>query len=194
MGRFTLPVFQEMKTLVLSLLFLSLSIHAREVEGVKIAPTMKCEGKDVPISGAGVRTATFLKVRIFVLAVYAPQKIKTGQGSELDQRPLCFEMTYLRAFDNEDVDKAWDFQFEESAQYQYPNLKDHIMDIKKFFGEIKGDRRQSFSLTEDATKVYENGELKGEIQGKEFQKSFLSIWFGKNPPTKHLQEEILKNE
>lgn len=118
--------------------FLSLTVHAREVEGVKIAPTLKCEGKDIPISGAGVRTATFLKVRIFVLAIYAPQKIKTGTGSELDQRPLCFEMTYLRAFDNEDVDKAWDFQFEESAQYQYPNLKDHIMDIKKVFWRNQG--------------------------------------------------------
>ena len=194
MGSITLPIFQKMKFLTLVLILLPLNLYAREVEGVKISPTIKCEEKEIPLSGAGVRTATFLKVRIFVLAVYAPIKIKTGKGEELDQRPLCFELTYLRAFDNEDVDKAWDFQFKESAEYEYPSLKEDIMDIKKFFGEIKGDRKQSFSLTVDSTKVYENGELKGEIKGRDFQKSFLSIWFGKNPPTKHLQEEILKNE
>jgi hypothetical protein len=187
MGSFTLSIFKK----IVPLLF-CFSLYAAEVAGVKIPETIVCEGKVVPLSGAGIRTATFLNIKVFALAVYAPEKIKIGKGAELDQRPLCFEMTYLREFDNEDVDKAWDFQFKESAQHDYPALKEDVMNIKKYFGEIKGDRKESFSLTSESTKVFENGELKGEIKGTDFQKSFLSIWFGTKPPTKGLQKDLLK--
>lgn len=189
MGCLTLSFYKKSLTLLIA--FFSLGAFALEIEGVKIPDKITCEGKEIPLSGAGLRTATFLKVRVFVLAVYAPTKILKGKGAELDQRPMCFEMTYLREFDNEDVDKAWDYQFKESSTHDYPGLKDHVKDVKKYFGEIKGDRKESFSLVEGTTKVYENGELKGEIKGEDFQKSFLSIWFGPNPPTKHLQESIL---
>lgn len=192
MGCFTLSLYQ--KSLILLLTFFNLSAFAREIEGVKIPDTIMCEGREIPLSGAGLRTATFLKIRVFVLAVYAPKKILKGKGEELNQRPMCFEMTYLREFDNEDVDKAWDYQFKESSNHDYPGLKDHVKELKKYFGEIKGDRKESLSLVEGTTKVYENGELKGEIKGEDFQKSFLSLWFGPNPPTKHLQESILNED
>ncbi len=188
MGRFTLSFFK----IIFCTLFTLSWASAAKIEGVNIPATMNCEGKEIPLSGAGIRTATFLRVKVFVLAVYAPEKIKTGQGAELEQRPMCFQMTYLREFDNEDVDKAWDFQFKDSAEYDYPTLKDDIMNLKKFFGEIKDERTESLALTSETTKVYENGKLKGEIKGKDFQKSFLSIWFGSKPPTKDLQKDLLK--
>ena len=183
-----------MRLLIVALLLLSHGLWAKEIAGVNVAPSLKCAGKEIPLSGAGLRTATFFKVKIFVLAIYAPVLIKTGKSPEIDQRPLCFELTYLREFDNEEVDKAWDYQFKESAQHQYPALKEDVASIKKFFGKIKGDRKESFLLTSEETQVFENGELKGSIKGTDFQKSFLSIWFGTNPPTKTLQEEILNHE
>jgi hypothetical protein len=90
------------------------------------------------------------------------------------------------------VDKAWGFQFKESSMHPYPELEGHVKEIQKFFGEIKGERTENFVLEEGSTKIYENGALKGEIKGSEFQKNFLSLWFGKKPPTQELQEELLK--
>ena len=192
MGRFTLSFCKKVIFLFWGFSLLTGLIQAAEIEGVKIPATIICDGKELPLSGAGLRTATFLNIKVYVVAVYAPEKIKTGNLAELEQRPLCFEMTYLKEFDSEDVDKAWDFQFKESGQHNYPALKEDVMNIKKYFGEIKGDRKESFTLTGETTKVFENGELKGEIKGKDFQKSFLSIWFGTNPPTKDLQKDLLK--
>ena len=186
MGRFTLPI-QQKSLSALALLLVSTQVLAKEVAGVKIPETYDCGGKTLPFQGAGLRTATWIKIKVYVLSYYAAEKKAPGT-------PSCFNLTYLRDFDNEDVDKAWDYQFKESAQYQYPALKEDVASIKKFFGKIKGDRKESFLLTSEETQVFENGELKGSIKGTDFQKSFLSIWFGTNPPTKTLQEEILNHE
>ncbi len=182
-----------MMPLFLSFILFSGLVFATEFEGVKIPPTTICEGKEIPLSGYGIRTYSIFKIKVFVLAVYAPKAIRKDKGMDLEQRPVCFELTYLRDVDEEDVNKAWEFQFKDSSQHNYPALKEDVMNLTKYFGEIKGERKESFSLSSDSTKVYEDGSLKGEIKGKDFQKSFLSIWFGKNPPTKQLQKQILKD-
>jgi len=182
-----------MMPLFLGLILYSGLVFATEFEGVKIPPTTICEGKEIPLSGYGIRKYSIFKIRVFVLAVYAPKAIRKGTGMDLEQRPLCFEMTYLRDVDEEDVNKAWEFQFKDSSQHDYPALKEDVMNLTKYFGEIKGERKESFYLSTDSTKIYEDGAFKGEIKGKDFQKSFLSIWFGTNPPTKQLQKQILKD-
>lgn len=178
---------------IIGFLFIS-SAFALELEGVNIPQTLKCAEVETALSGYGLRTATWLRIKVYVLAVYAPKKITKDDGANPTARPLCFELTYLKDFDNDDVDKAWDYQFKESSQHSYAGLKDDIMNVKKYFGPIKGERKESFVLTEDKTFLYENGALKGEIAGKDFQRSFLSMWFGTNPPSPELKESLLKGK
>ena len=191
MGSLSLPFYK--KILGPLLLLLSLGLGAKEIEGVILADSMTCEGKQLSLSGAGLRTATFLKVKVFVIGVYAEKKITKSGGPELDQRPLCFTITYLRDFDNKDVDKAWGYQFKESSEHRYPDFENDVALVQKFFGEIKGAKNQMFALLPDRTLAYENSELKGEIKGSDFQKSFLSIWFGNKPPTMELKRSLLND-
>jgi hypothetical protein len=193
MGRLTLPLFKKITTLA-ALLSLSLDTVAKTVEGVEIPESITCEGKEIPLQGHGIRKATIFGVKVFVLAFYAPSPIKNDDDPALQERPICFDITYLRAFDNKDVDKAWDYQFKESSMYKYPELKEHVSLLKKYFGEIKDERKQSFCLNKETTQVFENNKLQGEIKGEEFQKNFLSLWFGKNPPTKELKKSLLSGK
>ncbi len=181
MGRFSLFIQQAL----ILLAFSSHSAFAKKVEGIKFPETRECGGKTLPLQGTGLRTATLFNIRVYVMAYYAAEK-------KAPNKPSCFDLVYLRDFDAKDVDKAWAFQFKESSDFPYPQLDEHVKNIQDFFGEIKGDRKESFELSEGVTKVYEDGKLKGEIKGEEFQKNFLSLWFGKKPPTKDLQEELLK--
>jgi hypothetical protein len=180
MGRFSLSFCK--KILIFLGLFSQLS-QALELEKVKIPDSLNCEGQETPLHGYGLRTATVFKIKVYVLALYS---------QDLEARPMCFNITYLKDFNNKDVDRAWEYQFKESAEHKYPELKEHLSLLGDFFGEIKGPRSQNISLVNDTTKFYENGILKGEIKGKDFQKAFLSIWFGKNPPTKELKKGLMK--
>jgi len=190
MGRFSLSFLKKI-ILFYFLLFSNLSYSGAKLEGVELAEKMTCAGQEVPLSGYGLRTATFFKIKIYVLGIYANQKIQQGRSEELTQRPLCFSFTYLRDFSDTDVDRAWEYQFKESAEYSYPQLKNDIKSLKSFYGEIKGKRNQMIEIYEDSVQFYENDKVVGSIKGKEFQKAFLSIWFGKNPPTEDLKNSLL---
>ena len=41
------------------------------------------------------------------------------------------------------------------------------------------------------TLVYDSGELKGTIRGRDFQRAFLSLWFGSKPVMPELKAALL---
>ncbi len=191
MGRFSLSI---RKALVL--LLISTGAPAAELEGIKLRDSMTCAGSELPLQAAGLRAATVFNIRVYVLAMYSANSLPGGlKDANIDKRPMCFEVHYMRDVEKKKVDEAWEYQFEDSSEYPYPALKEHITLLKKFFGKIKANQGvHLFELTETATKVYENGEYKGEIPGKEFGKNFISVFFGKNPPTKDLREALIKGK
>lgn len=190
MGSFSLSI---RKALIGCLV--SLPLLAAEVDGVKLKDSMVCGGKETPLVAAGLRDATIFNIRVYVLAMYAPTRVKSLEDPAIGNRPMCFEVHYLRDVEKKKVDEAWEYQFKDSSEYPYPALKDHIKLLQTFFGEIKKDQGvHLFELLEDSTKVYENGEYKGEIPGKEFGKNFISIFYGENPPTKDLRKALMKGK
>jgi hypothetical protein len=150
-----------------------------------IPDTFKIDGIDHAIQSAGVRKATIFRIKVFTLAFYS-------KSLSLADKPFCFEFTYFRDFSNSQVDEAWDFQFSESNEFNYPELATDLSRLKEFLGEIKGDRKQTFIFAGNTVKVYENGQLKGEIQGENFQKSFISLWIGEKSPVSQIKSELKK--
>lgn len=192
MGRITLSI---RKTLITFVFALSLPAFAAEVEGVKLKDKMNCGGTELPLVAAGLRDATIFNIRVYVLAMYAPAVVPSLTDPNVEKRPMCFEVHYLRDVEKAKVDEAWEFQFKESSEYPYPKLAEDIKLLQKFFGEIKADKGiHLFELLENSTKVYETGAYKGEIPGKEFGKNFISVFYGKNPPTKKLREALMKGK
>ena len=190
MGCFSLSV---RKALILSLF--SLPVLAAEVDGVKLRDSMNCGGSEVSLVAAGLRDATIFNIRVYVLAMYAPAPVTSLTDPNIEKRPMCFEVHYLRDVDKKKVDEAWEYQFSESSEYPYPKLKGDIKLLQNFFGEIKKNKGvHLFELLENSTKVYETGAYKGEIPGKDFGKNFISLFYGKNPPTKKLREALIKGK
>ncbi len=191
MGCFSLSI----RKAILVLTLLVSSAFAAELEGIKLKDKMTCAGVELPLQAAGLRAATIFNIRVYVLAMYTPTPLTSLTDPNMEKRPMCFEVHYMRDVEKKKVDEAWEFQFKDSSEYPYPKLKDDIKLLQKFFGEIKANKGvHLFELTENSTKVYENGEYKGEIPGKEFGKNFLSVFFGKKPPTKDLREALIKGK
>lgn len=190
MGRFTLS-FRK----AFLVFFLTLPAFGAVVDGVKLKDTLNCGGTELPLVAAGLRGATIFNIRVYVLAMYAQTVVTSLTDPNVEKRPMCFEVHYLRDVEKKKVDEAWEYQFKESSEYPYPKLKDDIKALQTFFGEIKADKGiHLFELLENSTKVYETGVYKGEIPGKEFGKNFVSVFYGKNPPTKELREALTKGK
>lgn len=188
MGSLSLFVRKALITLLLTL-----PAFAAEFEGVKLRDKINCGGTELPLVAAGLRDATIFNIRVYVLAMYAPKVVTSLSDPSIDARPMCFEVHYLRDVEKEKVDEAWEYQFKESSEYLYPKLADDIRLLQKFFGKIEAEKGvHLFELLPESTKVYETGAYKGEIPGKEFGKNFISLFYGKNPPTKGLKKSLQK--
>lgn len=187
MGSFSLSLFKK----VIPFLLMA-SANAKVVSDVTLSDQRLCGGTMVPLQAAGLRTATFLKIRVYVVAYYSLEKVLKGDDPNKKKRPICFELTYLRDVSDKDVDRAWQYQFKESSDFPYPKLDEHVNKLKEYFSDIKDERTHLFELVQGKTILSENGKVKGEIDGDDFQKNFLSVWFGKNPPTEEVKENLLK--
>jgi hypothetical protein len=61
------------------------------------------------------------------------------------------------------------------------------------FGALAQGGVEMVQLIGTETLIYDGGQLKGTIPGRDFQKAFLSMWFGSNPVQQDLKAALLGN-
>jgi hypothetical protein len=59
------------------------------------------------------------------------------------------------------------------------------------FGPLKNGGVEQVQFVGSNTVVVDQGITKGTIPGRDFQKSFLSLWFGTNPVSTDLRSALL---
>ena len=62
-----------MRSLAAALLLAALPASALEVAGVKVADSITVDGKTLQLNGAGLRTKSFPKVKVYVAALYVTE-------------------------------------------------------------------------------------------------------------------------
>ncbi len=184
---------KSFKNFILIGLFLGLtsSVSAVEIAGVTVAPEKTVGGKQLKLNGAGLRTVFVLKVKAYVASFYAPTALKSYEEVLSAEGPFRFEFTFLRAVGQTRVTDAWVAQFKDSVSHVYPGFEKDRDEFVKMFGPLKKGGIESVEIEGNETRVYDDGALKGKIEGKEFQKSFLSLWFGSKPVLASLKQDLL---
>jgi len=189
-----------MKKTIPLLAFLALtqiaSLPALQMEGVNVPPQVTVDGKTLKLNGAGVRTVVLLVVPIkaYVGAFYTPTPLRSEAAVMASPGPFRFDFTFLQAVSQSQGAQAWQAQFKDSATFQYQQLTVDVATFSAFFGPIRQLGVQSVEISGDVTRVFENGTLKGTIPGRNFQKAFLSLWFGSNPVTPSLKSAFLNGQ
>ncbi|MFZ4774479.1 MAG: chalcone isomerase family protein [Terrimicrobiaceae bacterium] len=169
--------------------------QALTIEGVTVPPQVNVSGKALPLNGAGLRTVVLLVVPIkaYVAAFYAPAPLRSGQAVLSSPGPLKFTFTFLQGVGQGQVTQAWTTQFQQSVSYSYPGLASDQSAFIAMFGPLKKGGIESVEIEGNITRVYDDGALKGVINGRDFQKAFLSLWFGTNPVMPELKAALLGN-
>jgi hypothetical protein len=190
----TLPPRPARFLTALAVVFLATTavLPAKQIEGVDVPASRTVEGKNLKLNGAGVRVVKLMLIPIkaYVAAFYAPGPVKSlADASTL--RPLEFDFTFLHGVGQGDVTKAWNAQFDASVSESYAGLAKDQAAFVKMFGPLQSGGVETVVLTDKETKVYDNGTLKGSIPGADFQKAFLSMWFGSKPVMPSLKSDLL---
>lgn len=167
--------------------------QAATIEGVSVPPQQTVAGTTLQLNGAGLRTVTlaFIPIKAYVASFYAPTALRSEAAVLGSDGPLLFNFTFLQGVSQGQVTDAWNSQFKASVTYTYPRL---AADQKKFvgmFGPLKKGGVETVEIVGDETRVYDGGVLKGTISGRDFQKAFLSLWFGSQPVMPSLKKDLL---
>jgi len=180
--------------LILLLLFLSITpLKALEIQGVNIPPNVTLAGDSLRLNGAGLRTFTLLMVpiKIYVASLYTPSAIRSAAAMMDFAGPMQFDFTFLRTVGQSDVTKAWSSQFAQSIGYTYPGYERDRDAFIALFGPLRNLGVERVQFVGTNTVIFDQGIRKGVVPGRDFQKAFLSLWFGSNPVAHDLKESLL---
>ncbi len=184
----------ELKCAALALALLAASglVQARQCDGVSFPEQVTVQGQALRLNGLGIRKATFLRIKVYVGALYlAHPSADAGQILSTDQ-PSEIELHLLWHVTAGELRAAWRDGFEKSAPSQLPALRARIATLNGWMHGLGSGQTMAFvHLPGEGIEYLLNGVPQGSIPGADFARAFLGIWLGPHPPGQGLKAGML---
>jgi hypothetical protein len=179
--------------LIASLLASIASIaHGKQCNGIEFPERVQVDATDLSLNGLGIRKATFLKVNVYVGALYVAQPSQDAGELLASLGPYELVLHFVRDVGAADLRNAWNEGFAKNAKEQLPALQDRIARLNGWMDDIKKGQRLTFIREPGmGIEVDVNGVTKGAIEGEDFARAFLAIWLGPSPPNPELKSGLL---
>lgn len=164
--------------------------HAATLAGVDFPDQATVAGKTLVLNGLGVRTATVLSVKVYVMGLYLEHKDDDAESiirSDANKRVI---LQFVRDVSADKLRGGWS----EGFQKNNADLTGIESEIEKFNASMRDvDSGDSLVLdfSGDSVDVMLNDSRIDSVTGKAFQRALLAIWLGPEPPNDALKQGIL---
>jgi len=187
-------------TLVVFFLFtiVPAGTSAAQIAGVTLDDTLHAGEKALTLTGMGIRTKTFLKVKVYAAGLYMETPTTDpGQIISSDQAKAMVMSFLYKKVKPEKLQKSWQEGFEANTPSAPPDLRKRMDHFVSLFSEpaLKGDHYEFVYQPGEGTTVVIKGKVRATIPGADFASALMSIWFGENLEDgglKNLKKSILK--
>jgi hypothetical protein len=183
----------------LLLLFFALSLTATgyaqtTVAGVKVPATMKVNGEELILNGAGLREKYFID--LYVGALFTTAKESDAEALVNSGEPMAISLKIIDDLVTQDkmIESVEDgFMNSVPSRKERKKLQDRIDEFIGFFNEpiVNGDQFVLATNREGDTVVFKNSKKLGEIKGADFSKALMNIWLGEDPADDDLKDGLL---
>jgi hypothetical protein len=163
--------------------------------GIDLPDVRHVNGVQLKRNGHGVRSITFLgmALNVYVAGFYSESPLLSDQEVMACQdSPMQMDFTFLRSVGKGRVISAWTQQLEHSVSHRYVGFerdRDNFIDM--FASPIAYGGTQTVQIVGDNTVIVDQGVHKGSILGRDFQRAFLSMWFGDRAVAEDLKTGLL---
>lgn len=165
---------------------------AREVSGVKVPDTVESGGATLRLNGAGIRTKTFLKVKVYVGALYLPGPASDPAAILGADAPWTVRMHFLRDVDRKSILDTYREGFENNSKERLPELLPLLDRIAPAIADVKEGQVMVVSYRPGAgATVGVEGGAQATVEGKVLADALLRNWLGKEPADSDLKEKML---
>lgn len=175
------------------LLLVSITTQAREIDGVAIPETLSIEGNKTPLvlNGAGLRTRYTAK--IYVAGLYLTQPGAAAEAVLESSAPRAVALHLRRDSDSEQIASALIGSVGKNHSLdEMKRLRDRLNQFQLMLPDIKKGQIVFLEFPANGeTRVRLNNELRGVLQGADFQRALLRIWLGAKPVDNDLKHQLL---
>ena len=171
---------------------LSSTVLAAEMAGVIMPDTRVVDGKPLLLNGIALRTYSFLQIKIYVAALYLPQRSESAEAILNSPEPKVLEIRFLRDVDAERAHESWRKGFANNCRP--PECTVSQQDVERFVSQVPavhpGDQ-STIVFTSKGAVLTLNGRKVGEITDTHFANVVLRTFLGPSPPTREIKRELL---
>lgn len=179
--------------LAMTMMFVA-TAQAVEFGDVQFPDTLKVKGSPVELqlNGVGYRTKFFFK--IYIGALYLPEKSSSPEVIYEQPGPKRIHMHFLyEEVEREKLVNGWNEGFENNNdEAALVKLKDRIEQFNNVFPTLReGDEVLLDYIPHKGTRVTIKGNEVALIKGRDFYQALLKIWLGDEPADEDLKEAML---
>jgi hypothetical protein len=165
-------------------------VRAATLAGVNLPDQATVGGKTVVLNGLGIRTATFLKVKVYVIGLYLESKSGDPQAIIASAENKRIAMHFVHAVSADKLRGGWTEGFEANTR-DVDAIKDEIATFNASMRDVKSGDSVVLDFAGDKMDVLINDSRIDSVAGKVFQRAVLAIWLGPKPPNEALKQGIL---
>ena len=164
--------------------------QAATLEGVSLPDQATVGDKAVVLNGLGLRTATMLKVKVYVIGLYLEDKSSDAQAIITSSGNKRISMHFVHDVSAEKLRDGWSDGFKDNTK-DTAGIKEEIAKFNASMRDVKKGDSIALDFAGDTVDVMINDSRIDSVVGKAFQRAVLAIWLGPKPPNDALKQGIL---
>jgi hypothetical protein len=194
-SRMKIPAVKHAWLICLALLPAVCAAQDKTCRDISFPGHVEVNGSELKLNGLGVRKATFLKVNVYVAALYVVQPLHDPKRLIDSDTLQQLELHFVRNVGVDDLRKAFIEGFERGDAGKSAALAERIARFNTWMSDMRSGQRLTFvRLPHSGVQVSLNGVPKGTIEGEDFSRALMSIWLGATPPNPELKSGLLGGE
>ncbi|MGH8261695.1 MAG: chalcone isomerase family protein [Steroidobacteraceae bacterium] len=177
--------------------------------GVEFPASVRAAGTTLALHGLGVRKATFLRINVYVAALYlsgsgaasgtgtAPggATLAGGDARKIIRAPGPWELVlhFVRGVSAREIRGAFSDAFAEEGNGRVPTaLAARVATLNRSMQGMRSGEAMTFlRLPGRGVQLDIGGLSRGVIPGEDFAHALLAIWLGEHPPNPELKRGLL---
>jgi hypothetical protein len=182
--------------MVMVLAFCAQQTLAVVIDGVTVPENTKIDEQSLTLNGAGVRAKGFGLVKVYIAALYVPQKTNNAADIIKAKELRSIHLHMLRDVDaNTMYDSLLDGLKANHSDSQMQGFATELTTLKTAFEQIKTAKKDEIIyldfIPNTGTRIALQSTAITTIAGNDFAAAMLSIWLGEKPVQKSLKAELL---
>ena len=187
-----LPAFTTAAILVCLCLASECKAAGNECDGVSFPQQVQVRGERLTLNGLGMRKATFLRIKVYVGALYVAHPTSDASAIMSSRDPVEIDLAFVFHATAGQFRDAWEDGFKRSAPDKLPQLRARITELENRTTAVNSGQKVSFLRIPGVGVQFSlDGVVQGTIPGDDFGAAFLGIWLGPSPPSPELRAGLL---